>query len=263
MAISPARLSRLPSWRSKNSCRRSVIEHGMSKMISKNCAAGVKILGEVGLGSVKDGKTARQMVAWARNTASKARFTWRPIYPRLHLIDKDMCLRPTPMLSATSMAPHGASDDQITALCEHSSRALELCTTERARRLLALRTAMELKQLKRVILGTDSPAGSGVQPLGILRMIGLLSRSETFPQSLPFAWLPVTRPIAPTRLWTDCDGPRSVICSDGQSPVLGREEPARQHSKGDLPGIGMVIIDGAVSVQRSRNTPHRPRCPKL
>src|SRR5260221_5656680 len=25
--------------------------------------------------------------------------------------------------------------------------------------------------------------------------------------------------------------------------------------KGDLPGIGMVIIDGAVSVKRSRNTP--------
>jgi enamidase len=25
--------------------------------------------------------------------------------------------------------------------------------------------------------------------------------------------------------------------------------------KGDLPGIGMVIIDGAISAQRSRNTP--------
>ena len=37
--------------------------------------------------------------------------------------------------------------------------------------LLTLRAAKELNQLDRVILGTDAPAGSGVQPLGILRMI--------------------------------------------------------------------------------------------
>src|ERR1700757_1109770 len=44
-----------------------VIEHGMVEDDFKElAAAGVKILGEVGLGSVKDGKTARQMVSWAR-----------------------------------------------------------------------------------------------------------------------------------------------------------------------------------------------------
>jgi enamidase len=33
--------------------------------------------------------------------------------------------------------------------------------------------------------------------------------------------------------------------------------------KGDLPGIGMVIIDGAVSAQRSRNTPPATRLPEV
>jgi enamidase len=33
--------------------------------------------------------------------------------------------------------------------------------------------------------------------------------------------------------------------------------------KGDLPGIGMVIIDGAVSVQRSRNTPPATAMPEV
>src|SRR4051812_22206974 len=43
-----------------------VIEHGMVEDDFKElAAAGVTILGEVGLGSVKDGKTARQMVGWA------------------------------------------------------------------------------------------------------------------------------------------------------------------------------------------------------
>ncbi|MEM7317707.1 MAG: Enamidase, partial [Pseudomonadota bacterium] len=44
-----------------------VIEHGMEEQDFKDLAdAGVKYLGEVGLGTVKDGKTGKQMVDWAR-----------------------------------------------------------------------------------------------------------------------------------------------------------------------------------------------------
>ena len=52
-----------------------VIEQGMVEEDFKDlAAAGVTMLGEVGLGSVKDGSTAREMVAWARNTGFKAPF---------------------------------------------------------------------------------------------------------------------------------------------------------------------------------------------
>src|SRR5262245_52457682 len=45
-----------------------VIEPGMVEEDFKElAAAGVKLLGEVGLGGVKDGATAKTMVAWARN----------------------------------------------------------------------------------------------------------------------------------------------------------------------------------------------------
>src|SRR5205807_6171888 len=51
-----------------------VIEHGMVEEDFKElAAAGVTILGEVGLGSVKDGKTARQMVSWARKDRKSTR----------------------------------------------------------------------------------------------------------------------------------------------------------------------------------------------
>jgi enamidase len=33
--------------------------------------------------------------------------------------------------------------------------------------------------------------------------------------------------------------------------------------KGDLPGIGMMIVDGAVSTQRSRNTPPATAAPEV
>ena len=60
-------------------------------------------------------------------------------------------------------------DDQIVTLCEEIRALWRSSTTETSGpRLLTLRTARELKQLDRVILGTDCPAGSGVQPLGYL-----------------------------------------------------------------------------------------------
>src|SRR6202521_1905527 len=156
-----------------------VIEHGMVEDDFKElAAAGVKILGEVGLGSVKDGKTAHQMVSWARKYGIQSTIhTGGPSIPGSGLIDKDMVLETDADVIGHVNGGHTAlPDDQITALCERSTRALEIVHNGNERAgLLALRTAIELKQLDRVILGTDSRSGSGVQPLGIIRMISLLS----------------------------------------------------------------------------------------
>jgi len=245
-----------------------VIEHGMVEDDFKElAAAGVKILGEVGLGSVKDGKTARQMVAWARKYGIQSTIhTGGPSIPGSSLIDKDMVLETDADVIGHVNGGHTAlPDDQITALCERSTRALEIVHNGNERAgLLALRTAMELKQLDRVILGTDSPAGSGVQPLGILRMISLLSSLGDIPAEVAISM--ATGNTAKMRK-LDC----GLI-------ALGREASfvlmdKAQHSagknlldsiqKGDLPGIGMVIIDGAVSVQRSRNTPPATAMPEV
>ena len=47
--------------------------------------------------------------------------------------------------------------------------------------ILTARHARELGQADRVILGTDGPAGSGVPPLGMLRLIALLSSMADIP----------------------------------------------------------------------------------
>ena len=63
-------------------------------------------------------------------------------------------------------------DDQIVCLCEKCGRGLELVHNGNLRAaLVALNTARELGQLDRIMLGTDAPAGSGVQPLGIIRTV--------------------------------------------------------------------------------------------
>jgi enamidase len=174
-----------------------VIEHGMVESDFKElAAAGVKFLGEVGLGSVKDGKTARQMVLWARQHGIQSTIhTGGPSIPGSSLIDKDMVLETDADVIGHVNGGHTAlPDDQIIALCEKSTRALEIVHNGNERAgLLAMRTAEELGQLDRVILGTDSPAGSGVQPLGIFRMIALLASLGEFRRKWQFVLPPVTQ----------------------------------------------------------------------
>jgi enamidase len=230
-------------------------------------AAGVKILGEVGLGSVKDGQTARRMVSWARIYGIQSTIhTGGPSIPGSSLIDKDMVLETDADVIGHVNGGHTAlPDDQINALCERSRRALEIVHNGNERAgLLALRTAMELKRLDRVILGTDSPAGSGVQPLGIVRMISLLSSLGEIP-----AEVAICLATGNTAKIRNLDG---GLIAPGREASFVLMDKA-QHSagknlldsiqKGDLPGIGMVIIDGTVSVHRSRNTPPATTVPEV
>ena len=245
-----------------------VIEHGMVEQDFQDlAAAGVTLLGEVGLGSVKDGATARQMVAWARKAGIQSTIhTGGPSIPGSSLIDKDIVLAADADVIGHINGGHTAlPDDQIVTLCEKSSRALEIVHNgnERAA-LLTLRTAKDLKQLDRVILGTDSPAGSGVQPLGILRMISLLASLGEMPADIAICF--ATGNTAKIRK-LDCG-----LIAPGRDATFVLMDRA-QHSAGktvlesiqlgDLPGIGMVIVDGMVSTQRSRNTPPATQAPEI
>ena len=245
-----------------------VIEHGMIEDDFKElAAAGVKILGEVGLGSVRDGKNACQMVSWARKYGIQSTIhTGGPSIPGSSLIDKDMVLETDADVIGHVNGGHTAlPDDQITALCERSTRALEIVHNGNERAgLLALRTAMELKQLDRVILGTDSPAGSGVQPLGIVRLISMLSSLGEIPAEVAICL--ATGNTARIRN-LDCGliapgREASFVLLDKAQHSAGRDL-LDSIQKGDLPGIGMVIIDGAVSVHRSRNTPPATAVPEV
>jgi enamidase len=245
-----------------------VLEHGMvEEDFRELAAAGVTMLGEVGLGSVKDGATAHQMVGWARKHGLQSTIhTGGPSIPGSSLIDKDIVLAADADVIGHINGGHTAlPDDQIVTLCEKSSRALEIVHNGNERAgLLTLRTAKELKQLERVILGTDSPAGSGVQPLGILRMIALLSSLGEVPAEVVMCF--ATGNTARIRNM-DCG-----LVATGRAATFVMIDKA-QHSagknvldsiqRGDLPGIGMVIIDGVVSAQRSRNTPPATVAPEV
>ncbi len=245
-----------------------ILEEGMVEADFKDLAdAGVKLLGEVGLGTVKDGKTARQMVDWARKYGIQSTIhTGGPSVPGSGLIDADMVLETgTDVIGHINGGHSALPDDQITCLCESCKAGLEIVHNGNQRAaMLTLNTARELKQMDRIILGTDGPAGSGVQPLGILRMVAMLSSLGDLPAEIAFCFA-----NGNTARQRELDTGLIEVGYAADFVLMDQAQHApgknilESVELGNLPGIGMTIIDGVVTSQRSRNTPPATRFPEV
>ena len=215
-----------------------VIEKGMVEQDFKDLAdAGVTLLGEVGLGTVKDGKT-----------------------------DADMVMETGTDIIGHINGGHSAlPDDQIICLCENCKAAFEIVHNgnERAA-VLTINTARELGKLDQVILGTDGPAGSGVQPLGILRMVAMLSAFGNVPAEIAFCF---ANGNTSRQRKLDTGLLEMGMCADFVLMDQAQHAPGNSILEsvqlGNLPGIGMTVIDGKVTSGRSRNTPPAARLPEL
>jgi enamidase len=243
-----------------------VIEKGMVESDFKELAdAGVKLLGEIGLGSVKGGTEAATMVKWARAHGIQSTIhTGGPSIPGSGLIDKDVVLEADADIIGHINGGHTALPEaHVCELCEKSQRAIEIVHNGNERvAIAAAKAALELKCPHRVILGTDGPAGSGVQPLGILRMVALLSSLANIPAELVFCF--ATGNTARLRQLNcgliEVGRAADFVFMDRAQHTAGKTL-LESVQLGDVPGIGMVMIDGLVRCTRSRNTPPATEVP--
>ena len=243
-----------------------VLERGMVEDDFRELAqAGVKLLGEVGLGSVKAGEEARRMVAWARKYGIQSTIhTGGPSIPGSGLIDKDVVLEADADIIGHINGGHTSLPlAHVCELCEKSTRGIEIVHNGNERVAIeAARAAIQLKCPHRIILGTDGPAGSGVQPLGILRVIALLASVGGIPAEQVFCF--ATGNTARMRS-LDCGliepgRAADFVFMDRAQHTAGRTL-LESVQLGDIPGIGMVMIDGIVRCGRSRNTPPATEIP--
>jgi len=245
-----------------------VIEHGMVEEDFKEMSkAGVRLLGEVGLGTVKDGKTAKQMVEWARKYGMQSTIhTGGPSIPGSGLIDADMVMETGADVIGHINGGHSAlPDDQIICLCESCQSAFEIVHNGNERAgILAVNTTRELGKLDQVILGTDGPAGSGVQPLGILRMVAMLSSLGNVPAEIAFCF---ANGNTSRQRELDTGIIEKGKCADFVLMDQAQHAPGKDILEsvqlGNLPGVGMTVIDGKITSTRSRNTPPARRLPEV
>jgi enamidase len=236
-----------------------ILELGLTEAdFAEMARAGVRLVGEIGLGSVRTGRDAAPMVRWAKQHGMTVTIhTGGPSIAGSSPIDADTVLEADPHVvghingGTTSLGPR-----EIETLVTRTGMALEIVHCGNPRMALhVLRLAGEAGAWDRIILGNDAPSGTGVVPLGILRTLALLASVGECPPEVAVAMatgntarvygLPVGV-VAPGR---DAD---LVVCDAPVGSVARTALDALR--SGDLPGVSMVVIDGEPRLGRSRNT---------
>ncbi|HET9852877.1 MAG TPA: amidohydrolase family protein, partial [Candidatus Limnocylindrales bacterium] len=247
-----------------------ILELGLEEAdFAEMAAGGVKLVGEIGLGSVKTGAQAAPMVAWAKQHGMTVTFhTGGPSIAGSNPIAADAVLEARPhIVGHINGGTTPMSDADIERVIRDSDMAIEIvhCGNGRAA-LHALKVAADAGAggHVRVILGNDAPSGTGVIPLGILRtMAHLASLGGVAPEvAVAFATGNTARVhkldvgvLAPGR------AADIVLCDTPVGSSAGSALEAL--ALGDLPGVSMVLIDGAVQIGRSRNTPPAGRAAEV
>ncbi|MDR2443621.1 MAG: amidohydrolase family protein, partial [Deltaproteobacteria bacterium] len=135
---------------------------------------GVCLVGEIGLGSIKTPEEAAPMVKYAKQNGFKVMMhTGGTSIPGSSTVTTQEVIDVGPdIVSHLNGGPTAISQDEIIKLVRETSFTLELvhCGNNLAANV-ALNEAKSLGCLHRFIIGNDSPSGTGVVSLGILRMI--------------------------------------------------------------------------------------------
>ena len=237
-----------------------ILELGMVESdFAELAAAGVGLIGEIGLGSVKTGADAAPMVAWGRAHGMISTFhTGGPSLAGSSAVAADAVLEANPDIAGhinggtTSLSV----PDIARLVAAETGIALELVHCGNGRTaLVALGLAADAGALGRVILGNDAPSGTGVVALGILRLIAhLASLGDVAPETVIALATGNTARVHGLDTGVIAPGRAADLCIV-DAPVGSVADTALGAlANGDLFGISMILIDGVPVIGRSRNT---------
>lgn len=244
-----------------------ILENGLKQTDFEEMAKeGVHIVGEVGLGSVKDPEVAAPMIQWAKDCGMTVMMhTGGTSIPGSSTVTADMVMRANPdIASHVNGGPTAVAIDEVRQLITQTDIALEIVHCGNP--LMAVEAAklfVENKVLHRVIIGNDAPSGTGVVPLGILRVINHLAGLTpiTAAQAICLATGNTARIHKLNRGIIEPGREADFVIMDTPMGSVGKDALAAI-AAGDVPGVAMVIVDGKVVVSKSRNTPPPVRMPE-
>lgn len=245
-----------------------ILEKGLTREdFAEMAEAGVRTVGEVGLGSVKDPEEAAQMLAWAREFGMTSMMhTGGTSIPGSTSVTADMVIRAGVDIAAhVNGGPTAIPLSEAEKLIRTTQVIIEIVHCGNPRMACeVLKLCQDAGCLDRVIIGNDAPSGTGVVPLGILRVVNhLASLTDLAPeQALCLAAGNTARVhkldcglIEPGR---DAD----LVIMDAPMGSVG-DDALSAIKAGDIPAVSMVLVEGQVVLTKSRNTPPTERMPAL
>jgi enamidase len=149
-------------------------------------------------------------------------------------------------------------EEDMIRIASETECFMEICTSGNYRLALSLARVVKAKGLHhRVLLGTDTPGGTGIVPRGILREIAFISSvGEIEPEKAICMATGNTGRAHDLNIGVLEEGrPADLVLMHKITGSVAKDA-LDSFAKGDLPGISYVIIDGVVQVAgRSQQTP--------
>ena len=149
-------------------------------------------------------------------------------------------------------------EEDMIRIANETECFMEICTSGNYRLALSLARVVKAKGLhQRVLIGTDTPGGTGIVPRGILREIAFLSSvGEIEPEkTICMATGNVGRAHDLNIGILEEGRPADIVLLHKITGSVSKDA-LDSFATGDLPGISYVIIDGVVQVAgRSQQTP--------
>lgn len=228
---------------------------------------GVWIVGEIGLGSIKKPEEAAPMVQWAHKNGFKVQMhTGGTSIPGSSTVTAaDVIATGPDVVSHINGGPTAISVQEVDRIMDETQFALEIvqCGNPKIADYVA-RRAKDKGMLDRVIFGNDAPSGTGLIPLGILRnMCQIASVSDVPAEQVVCMATGNTAAVYGLNTGEIAVGKEAdLVIMDAPMGSVA-ENALDAFAAGDIPGISIVIIDGAVKVNKSRNTPPPKRDAKM
>lgn len=158
--------------------------------------------------------------------------------------------------------PIPMSETDMVRIVNETNCFVEICSSGNYRMALSLIRAVKAKNAyDRVLIGTDTPGGTGVIPRGILREIAFISSVGEVPpeRTLCMATGSVGRAHGLEIGILEEGRPADLVLLHKITGSVAKDA-LDSFAKGDLPGISTVIIDGEIRVAgRSQQTPPAER----
>lgn len=241
-----------------------ILEKGLTEEDFDELAAeGVTHVGEIGLGSIHTPEDATPMVKWAKDRGMTVMMhTGGTSIPGSTTVTAEEVIAINPDISAhLNGGPTAISPEEVDKIIEKTSLAFEIvhCGNPKVA-IQIINTARKAKAFSRILIGNDAPSGTGVIPLGILRVLNLICalggiKAE---EAIAMATGNTARVYKFNRGMIKEGMEADLVLMDAPMGSIG-EDALQAIEAGDIPGISMVIIDGIVTVTSSRNTPPTKR----
>lgn len=237
-----------------------ILEPGLQEKDFEELAKeGVRVVGEIGLGAVKSPKDAAPMVKWAKKYGMVVMMhTGGTSIPGSSTVPAEDVIAISPdVVSHINGGPTAVSIVEAEKLVRNTSMILEIAHCGNMKMIVdVMKIIRDAKAYSRVIIGNDAPSGTGVIPLGILRVINFLASlcGVKAEEAIAMATGNTARVYKLNRGLIEPGKEADVVVMDAPIGSVGKDTLSAIEA-GDIPGVAAVLVDGQVKAGVSRNTP--------